>query len=63
MSYVIIASNSNLQMWAYGTQKAGRVFSTWQGADVMKRKLEKKVPGIDFLVVDLRASDEILKHD
>lgn len=50
--YIIIASDSNRRIWAYGTER-GRPFNSEESAQRRARKMGKIIPGKDFLVVPL----------
>lgn len=55
--FIILASNSNHQVQAFGTP-TGKTFQTESAAERTKRKLEKQnSPGIDWLVLPICDAD------
>lgn len=53
MLYVILASNSNRGVYAFGSPKLGKAFSSEANANAEKKSLEARFPGMDFLVLEL----------
>jgi hypothetical protein len=51
--YIIIANDCNHRIWAYGSPTNNRPFTSEQAAERRKRKMERLIPGRDFLVVPL----------